>query len=71
MDAQLRQQPASDKGAQYPDNEVTDDSKTGPLHDLTRQPACNETDKQYDQQAFARHIHCDTSAFWFGRSIAS
>jgi hypothetical protein len=49
MDTQLRQQPASDKGAQNPDNEVSNDPESGALHNLTCQPACNETDKQYDQ----------------------
>jgi hypothetical protein len=36
VDAELRQQPASDKGAQNPDNEVTNDPKASPSHDLTR-----------------------------------
>jgi hypothetical protein len=63
VDAEPRQQPASDKGAQNPDKEVTNDPEAGPLHDLTRQPACNETDKQDDQQAFTRHIHFATSGF--------
>jgi hypothetical protein len=27
---------------------------------LTGQPACNETYEQYDQEAFARHIHLTT-----------
>jgi hypothetical protein len=57
MDTELRQQPASDQSAQNPDKEVTDDPKSGASHNLTCQPACNETDKQYHQQAFARHIH--------------
>jgi hypothetical protein len=57
MDAQLRQQPTSDKGTQNPDNEVANDPEAGALHDLTCQPACNETHKQNDQQAFTRHIH--------------
>jgi hypothetical protein len=57
MDTQLRQQPASDKGAQNPDNEVTNDPKSGASHNLTCQPACDETDKQYHQQAFTRHVH--------------
>jgi hypothetical protein len=71
MNAQPGQQPASDKGAQNPDKEITNDPETGPAYDLTCQPACNETDKQYDQEAFTRHIHGDTPARWFKRSIAS
>ena len=71
MDAQLRQQPASDKGAQNPDKEIANDPKTGPAHDLTGQPAGHKTHKQDDQEAFTRHIHCDTPACWFKRSIAS
>jgi hypothetical protein len=57
MDTELRQQPASDQSAQNPDNEVPDDPKAGASDNLTCQPARNETDKQYHQQAFARHIH--------------
>jgi hypothetical protein len=49
MDTQLRQQPASDKGAQNPDNDVPNDPKAGAANDLTCQPACDEADKQYDQ----------------------
>jgi hypothetical protein len=64
MNTQLRQQPTSDKGAQNPEQEITEYPKTSPLHDLTCQPASNETHKQYDQQAFARNIHCATSALW-------
>jgi hypothetical protein len=33
------------------------------LHDLAGEPAGNEANKQYDQQAFARHIHFATSQF--------
>jgi hypothetical protein len=63
MDASLRQQPTSDKGAHNPHKEVTYDPKAASTHDLTGQPACDETHKQYDQQAFTRHIHFVTSAF--------
>ena len=38
-------------------------SEAGPLHDLAGEPAGNEADKQYDQQAFARHVHLVTSRF--------
>jgi len=68
MDAQLGQQPTSDKGAHNPHKEVANDPKTGSSHDLTCQPACDKTHEQYDQQAFTRHIHCGTSVFWFKRS---
>jgi hypothetical protein len=60
MDAEPRQQPTADKGAQDTDNQITDDPKSGPSYDLTRQPAGDETYEQYDQEAFARHIH-----FWY------
>jgi hypothetical protein len=33
------------------------------LHDLAGEPAGNEANKQYDQQAFARHVHLVTSRF--------
>jgi hypothetical protein len=63
MDAELGQQPASDKGTQDSDDKVADESEAGPLHDLAGEPAGNEADKQYDQQAFARHVHLVTSRF--------
>jgi hypothetical protein len=49
MDAQLGQQPASNKGAQNADDDITNDPKTRPSHDLSCEPACDETDKQYNQ----------------------
>jgi hypothetical protein len=64
MNTQLRQQPTSDEGAQNPEQEITEYPKTSPSHDLACQPASNETHKQYDQQAFARNIHCAASALW-------
>ena len=35
--------------------------KPVPCDDLAGKPAGNEADKQYDQQAFARHVHLVTS----------
>jgi hypothetical protein len=61
MDAKLRQQPAADKGTQDANNQITDDAKAGPADDLTRQPARDKTHEQYNQQAFARHVHFATS----------
>jgi hypothetical protein len=63
MNAHPRQQPTSDKSAQNPDDEVTDDPKTGATYDLPRQPARNQAHEQYDQQALTGHIHLATSAF--------
>jgi hypothetical protein len=63
MDPELRQQPASEKGTQNSDDKVADQSEAGPLHDLAGEPAGNDADKQYDQQAFARHMHLVTSRF--------
>jgi hypothetical protein len=63
MDAELGQQPASNKGTQDSNDKVADDSESGPLHDLPGEPAGNEANKQYDQQAFARHVHLVTSRF--------
>jgi hypothetical protein len=62
-DTELGQQPAPNKGAQDSDDKVADESEAGPLHDPAGEPAGNEADKQYDQQAFARHVHVVTSRF--------
>jgi hypothetical protein len=51
------------KAPKISDYEVANDPETGPSHDLTCQPACNETDKQYDQQAFTRNVHFATPDF--------
>jgi hypothetical protein len=61
MDAELGQHPASDQGTQQSDDKVADEPKAGSLHELARQPAGNETHKQDDQQALARHVHISTS----------
>lgn len=61
MDAEPGQQPTAYKGAQDTDDQIADDPESGPANDLTGQPACNETYEQYDQEAFARHIHLATS----------
>jgi type IV secretory pathway VirB10-like protein len=63
MDAELGQQPASDKGTQDSDDKVADESEAGPLHDLASKPAGYEANEQDDQQAFARHVHLMTSGF--------
>jgi hypothetical protein len=63
MDPEVGQQPASEKGTQNSDEDVADESEAGPLDDLASEPAGNEADKQYDQQAFARHVHLLTSRF--------
>jgi hypothetical protein len=60
MDAKPSQQPTTDKGPKDTDNQVTDDPESGPAHDLTGQPAGDETYEQYYQEAFARHTH-----FWY------
>jgi hypothetical protein len=62
-DAELGQQPASNKGAQDSDDKVADESEAGPLHDLASKPAGYEANEQDDQQAFARHVHLMTSGF--------
>jgi hypothetical protein len=63
MDAELRQQPASNKGTQNSDNKVADQSEAGPLHDLAGEPTGDKANKQDDQQAFTRHVHLVTSRF--------
>jgi hypothetical protein len=42
-DSELRQQPASNKRTDNSNNQIADKPKTGPSHDLTGQPAGNET----------------------------
>jgi hypothetical protein len=71
MDTELGQQPTSDKGTQDSDDKVTDESEAGPSHDLAGEPAGNEANKQYDQQAFARHVHFSDLVVCPGGSITN
>jgi hypothetical protein len=61
MDAELGQQPASDQGTEQSHDKIADEPEAGSLHELTRQPAGNQANKQNDQQALARHVHVATS----------
>jgi hypothetical protein len=53
----LRKEPIANEGTDNSYDEVADDSEPGALHDLPGQPSGNETDQQYDQETFARHVH--------------
>jgi hypothetical protein len=59
MDSELRQQPVADEGTDNSDYHVTNYAKTRPPDDLAGQPAGNETDQQYDEETFVRHVHGD------------
>jgi hypothetical protein len=52
MDAELRQQPVANERADNADDEIGDESVSGPPHDLAGQPAGNQTDQQDDQKTF-------------------
>jgi hypothetical protein len=52
MDPELRQQPATDEGAQDTDDQIANDPKAGATNDLAGQPACHETYKQNHQQTY-------------------
>jgi hypothetical protein len=57
VNAEPGQRPAADERPEDSDDEVADNTETGPLHDLTCQPAGDETDEQDDEKAFAGHVH--------------
>ena len=57
MEAELWKKPTANEGTCNSDEEIADDSEPGALYDLTRQPSGDETDKQYDQETFTRHVH--------------
>ena len=52
MDAESRQQPTTDEGANDSNDEIADDPKAGASHNLAGQPAGNEADQQYDEETF-------------------
>jgi hypothetical protein len=45
MDAELSKQPSTNESADYSDDEIADDPKSGALHDLAGQPSGDEADK--------------------------
>src|SRR5262249_12825241 len=55
MDAQSRQQPSADQRPDDPDADIRDEAETGAAHDLTGEPAGNQSDDEDDQKTFARH----------------
>ena len=57
MDTQPRQQPVPNEGTDNTDDEVTNKSKTSPVHDLTGQPAGNQANEQNHKKTFTRHVH--------------
>jgi len=57
MNAELRKQPATNKGAHDSNDEITNDPKPGTLHDLASQPTGNEAYQQYDYESFSRYLH--------------
>ena len=52
MDTQARQQPVTDECADNTDNQVANKPEAATSHDLARQPAGNDADHQYDDEAF-------------------
>ena len=57
MDTQARQQPVTDECADNTDNQVANKPEAAAPHDLARQPAGNDADHQYDDEAFIRKVH--------------
>src|SRR5207302_7958329 len=56
MDMEIAEQPPANERADDAYDDVADDSETGPLHDLGRQPAAHETDHQdHDQAVSGEH----------------
>jgi hypothetical protein len=49
MDTNPWQQPTSDKGAHYPNEEVANDSEACPSHDLPSHPAGDDAYEQNNQ----------------------
>jgi hypothetical protein len=70
----LRHQPIADERANDADDQVTDDPKSGSLHDLTGQPSGGEADQQDDQQNSGGQVDGDfrgAKCFAARRSVVS
>jgi len=52
MDAELRQQPAADEGADYADGDIADQAEAAAGNDFSSQPPGNEADEQDDGVSF-------------------
>jgi hypothetical protein len=63
MDIKSRQQPVTDERADNPDYQVPDEAEPHAPHDLTSQPSGNNTNQDYDEEAFIRQGHGDTLRF--------
>jgi hypothetical protein len=57
MDAELGEQPATDEGTNNSNDQITDQTKAGPSHDLAGQPSRDDSNQQDDEKTFARHVH--------------
>jgi hypothetical protein len=57
MNIQLRQQPVADEGANNSDYQVTNEAKSSPVDQFTRQPTGNDTNKYYYNEAFVGEVH--------------
>jgi hypothetical protein len=58
VDVQSRQHPVADKGPKNSYDDVTDESEASAANDLAGQPPRDKPDKQNDEKAFIRHVHC-------------
>jgi hypothetical protein len=64
MNAKLWKQPAAEKGAQDPNDKVANNTESGTLDDLSRQPTGDGSDHQYDQETFTRYLHFRILSFF-------
>ena len=55
MDAQAGKEPAPDECAEDSDDEIAYESKAGALDNFTGEPSGDESDYQYDNEAFIYH----------------
>src|ERR1700737_489672 len=55
VDAQLRQQPTADQGANDADADVGNHAEAGAANHLARKPSGDQTDQQDDEETFGRH----------------
>ena len=51
MHANAWEQPTANEGTDYANEEVANNSEARPPNDFTSQPARNDADEQYDQEA--------------------
>jgi hypothetical protein len=57
VNIQTRQQPIADERADHSDDQIPDETKAAASYNLTRQPAGDDANHDYDKETLVRQAH--------------